>query len=172
MSGAGSRHLAVRPRVARELDRLVPAPQPKMVVSDNRSELTRSAILNWADQSRRMALHCAGQAHAESFMETFNGRLHTHRRHALQRDWPENACSSHVSKDGDQRGSLRREVDHDLRLKGASLEFFRDLPADLKRRAASGPNGAGVWNRDIASFVDRLVRNGDKVAGPGRRLQT
>ena len=54
-------------RVARELDRLmIERGKPKMVVSDNGSELTSNAILTWADQQqRRMALHRAGQAHAE-----------------------------------------------------------------------------------------------------------
>jgi putative transposase len=47
-------------RVARELDRLmVERDKPKMVVSDNGSELTSGS------QSRRMALHRTGQAHAE-----------------------------------------------------------------------------------------------------------
>lgn len=39
-------------RVARELDRLmIERGKPKMVVSDNGSELTSNAILTWADQS-------------------------------------------------------------------------------------------------------------------------
>jgi hypothetical protein len=39
-SGAGGRHLALRFRVARELDRLViEGGKPKMIVSDNGSEL-------------------------------------------------------------------------------------------------------------------------------------
>ena len=40
-------------RVARELDRLtIERGKPKMVVSDNGSELTSNAILTWADHSR------------------------------------------------------------------------------------------------------------------------
>ncbi|MFK4535376.1 transposase InsO family protein [Bradyrhizobium ottawaense] len=40
-------------RVARELDRLIiERGKPKMVVSDNGTELTSNAILTWADQSR------------------------------------------------------------------------------------------------------------------------
>jgi putative transposase len=40
-------------RVARELDRLlIEGGKPKMVVSDNGSELTSNAILTWADQGR------------------------------------------------------------------------------------------------------------------------
>src|SRR5438105_2640870 len=50
-------------RVARELDRLmIERGKPKMVVSDNGSELTSNAILTWLS---RMALHRAGQTHAE-----------------------------------------------------------------------------------------------------------
>ena len=54
-------------RVARELDRLmIERGKPKMVVSDNGSELTSNALLTWADsEPRGMALHRAGQAHAE-----------------------------------------------------------------------------------------------------------
>src|ERR1700749_4229272 len=40
-------------RVARELDRLmIERGKPKMIVSDNGSELTSNAILTWADQAR------------------------------------------------------------------------------------------------------------------------
>jgi transposase InsO family protein len=48
-------------RVARELDRLViERGKPKMVVSDNGSELTSNAILTCRSEPRRMALHRAG----------------------------------------------------------------------------------------------------------------
>lgn len=56
-----------RVTVARELDRLViERGKPKMVVSDNGSELTSNAILAWADASR-VDWHYigAGQANAE-----------------------------------------------------------------------------------------------------------
>ena len=53
-------------RVARELDRLmVERGKPKMVVSDNGSELTSNAILTWADHSRVAWHYIAGQTHAE-----------------------------------------------------------------------------------------------------------
>jgi putative transposase len=40
-------------RVARELDRVIAGRgRPKMIVSDNGSELTSNAILAWADQAR------------------------------------------------------------------------------------------------------------------------
>ena len=54
-------------RVARELDRLViKRGRPKMIVSDNGSELTSNAILTWwGPNPRRMGLHRAGQTDAE-----------------------------------------------------------------------------------------------------------
>jgi len=63
--------------VARELDRLmIGRGKPKMVVSDNGSELTSNAILTWADQSR-VAWHyiAPGKPMQNAFIESFNGRL-------------------------------------------------------------------------------------------------
>src|SRR5258707_12251120 len=50
--------------------------KPKMVVSDNGSELTSNAILTWADQSR-VAWHyiAPGKPMQKAFIESFNGRL-------------------------------------------------------------------------------------------------
>ena len=64
-------------RVARELDRLMTERgKPKMVVSDNGTELTSNAILTWADQSR-VAWHyiAPGKPMQNAFIESFNGRL-------------------------------------------------------------------------------------------------
>lgn len=64
-------------RVARELDRLiVERGRPKMIVSDNGSELTSNAILAWADQSH-VAWHyiAPGKPVQNAFIESFNGRL-------------------------------------------------------------------------------------------------
>src|SRR6476661_6353951 len=64
-------------RVARELDRLLAERgKPKMVVSDNGTELTSNAILTWADQSR-IAWHyiAPGKPMQNAFIESFNGRL-------------------------------------------------------------------------------------------------
>jgi putative transposase len=64
-------------RVARELDRLVfERGRPKMIVSDNGSELTSNAILAWADESR-VAWHyiAPGKPMQNAFIESFNGRL-------------------------------------------------------------------------------------------------
>jgi putative transposase len=64
-------------RVARELDRLIiERGRPKMIVSDNGSELTSNAILAWADQCR-VAWHyiAPGKPMQNAFIESFNGRL-------------------------------------------------------------------------------------------------
>ena len=54
-------------RVARELDRVIGLRgRPCMIVSDNGTEFTSSAVLTWAaDGGRRMALYRAGKADAE-----------------------------------------------------------------------------------------------------------
>jgi putative transposase len=64
-------------RVVRELDRLMSENgKPKMVVSDNGSELTSNAILAWADQSRVEWHYIApGKPMQNAFIESFNGRL-------------------------------------------------------------------------------------------------
>ena len=50
--------------------------KPKMVVSDNGSELTSNAILTWADHTR-VAWHyiAPGKPMLNAFIESFNGRL-------------------------------------------------------------------------------------------------
>ncbi|MDE2243763.1 MAG: IS3 family transposase [Bradyrhizobium sp.] len=64
-------------RVARELDRLmIERGKPKMVVSDNGSELTSNAILTWAEHSRVEWHYIApGKPMQNAFIESFNGRL-------------------------------------------------------------------------------------------------
>ena len=64
-------------RVARELDRLIATGgKPRMIVSDNGTELTSNAILRWADDSR-VAWHyiAPGKPIQNAFVESFNGRL-------------------------------------------------------------------------------------------------
>jgi len=47
-----------------------------MIVSDNGTELTSRAVLQWQEDQGRMALHCAGQADARhGFVESLNGRF-------------------------------------------------------------------------------------------------
>ncbi|RWH74829.1 MAG: IS3 family transposase [Mesorhizobium sp.] len=64
-------------RVARELDRLITERgRPQMIVSDNGSELTSNAILDWADQNRVEWHYIApGKPMQNGFIESFNGRL-------------------------------------------------------------------------------------------------
>ena len=64
-------------RVARELDRLmIERGKPKMIVSDNGSELTGNAILAWADKTKVEWHYIApGKPMQNAFIESFNGRL-------------------------------------------------------------------------------------------------
>jgi putative transposase len=64
-------------RVARELDTLIAVRgKPCMVVSDNGTELTSTAILRWS-QERRIEWHyiAPGKPTQNAFIESFNGRL-------------------------------------------------------------------------------------------------
>ena len=64
-------------RVARELNRLLPdRGKPKMIVSDNGTELTSNAILQWADD-HKVAWHyiAPGKPVQDAFAESFIGRL-------------------------------------------------------------------------------------------------
>ena len=64
-------------RVARELSRLVERRgKPKMIVSDNGTELTSHAILKWSKDTR-VAWHyiAPGKPAQNAFVESFNGRF-------------------------------------------------------------------------------------------------
>ena len=64
-------------RVARELDRLIAhRGKPKMIVSDNGTELTSNAILQWADDHKVVWHYIApGKPMQNAFAESFIGRL-------------------------------------------------------------------------------------------------
>jgi putative transposase len=64
-------------RVARELDRLCAGrAKPRMIVSDNGTELTSNTILRWADDHRVDWHYIApGKPMQNGFVESFNGRL-------------------------------------------------------------------------------------------------
>ena len=64
-------------RVGRELDRLIAERgKPRMIVSDNGSELTSNAVLLWADISKVDWHYIApGKPMQNAFIESFNGRL-------------------------------------------------------------------------------------------------
>lgn len=64
-------------RVARELDRLIASVgKPTMIVSDNGTEFTSTAILRWQEE-RGVAWHYIqpGKPIQNAFVESFNGRL-------------------------------------------------------------------------------------------------
>jgi putative transposase len=64
-------------RVARELDALIACRgKPASIVSDNGTELTSNAILEWADE-RQVGWHyiAPGKPQQNGFSESFNGRL-------------------------------------------------------------------------------------------------
>lgn len=64
-------------RVARELDRIMQARgKPKMIVSDNGSEFTSNAILQWTNRGMVDWHYIApGKPVQNAFIESFNGRL-------------------------------------------------------------------------------------------------
>ena len=64
-------------RVARELDRIIEKRgKPKMIVSDNGSEFTSNAILQWTEQAKVEWHYIApGKPIQNAFIESFNGRL-------------------------------------------------------------------------------------------------
>lgn len=64
-------------RVARELDRIIKERgRPRMIVSDNGSEFTSNAILQWADRTKVNWHYIApGKPIQNAFIESFNGRL-------------------------------------------------------------------------------------------------
>ncbi|UJL80381.1 IS3 family transposase (plasmid) [Agrobacterium vitis] len=64
-------------RVARELERIIEGRgKPKMIVSDNGSEFTSNAILQWTDRTKVDWHYIApGKPIQNAFIESFNGRL-------------------------------------------------------------------------------------------------
>lgn len=64
-------------RVARELDRIIEERgKPRVIVSDNGSEFTSNAILQWTDRSKVDWHYIApGKPIQNAFIESFNGRL-------------------------------------------------------------------------------------------------
>ena len=64
-------------RVARELNRIIEERgKPKMIVSDDGSELTSNAVPQWADRTTVDWQYIApGKPLQNAFIESFNGRL-------------------------------------------------------------------------------------------------
>ena len=124
-------------RVARELDQIIARRgQPKMIVSDNGTELTSSAVIAWAIE-RQIDWHyiAPGKPTQNAFIESFNGRLRDecrndtlftsliHARFAL-RDWCEDyntvrvhsrigwlAPAVHAAQFGPRRAEAPRRVE-------------------------------------------------------------
>lgn len=116
-------------RVARELDRLIASEgKPAMVVSDNGTELTSTAILRWQEESG-VAWHYIqpGKPMQNGFVESFNGRLRDEllnetlfsslaEARRIVEDWrlDYNGARPHTSLDGltPSEFARRSQVDH------------------------------------------------------------
>jgi putative transposase len=77
-------------RVARELDDIIrQRGRPDAIVSDNGTELTPNAILNWADQTGVGWHYIApGKPQRNGFIVSFNGRLRDVLNETLFRSLP------------------------------------------------------------------------------------
>ena len=101
-------------RVARELDRIVELRgRPRMLVSDNGTELTSNAILRW-QQERGVGWHyiAPGKPIQNGFVESFNGRLrdeclNEHLFAGLAEARRHNTTRPHTSLDGLHPTSLQ-----------------------------------------------------------------
>jgi len=123
-------------RVARELDRLInERGKPALIVSDNGTELTSTAILRWSEE-RDVAWHYIqpGKPIQNAFVESFNGRLRdeclneslfrtlAHAREliaAWQADY--NGCRPHTSLGGLTPAEFAARSDKGHNLPGFSL---------------------------------------------------
>ena len=99
-------------RVARELDQLLAdRGKPKMIVSDNGTELTSNAILRWADDHKVAWNYIAPGSQQNAFAESFISRL----RDELVQQLPINSPTAGlVSTGGSWRGywELCRPLGH------------------------------------------------------------
>jgi putative transposase len=116
-------------RVARELDQLmIERGKPKMVVSDNGSELTSNAILAWADQTCVEWHYIApGKPMQNAFIESFNGRLRDELLNEMlfTSRWPRLALSSDAGGPTTTAPDLTRNSDGE-RLQSSSSPCSRD----------------------------------------------
>jgi putative transposase len=113
-------------RVARELDTLIVLHgRPKTIVSDNGSELTSRAMLEWQNHNRvRWHYIAPGKPTQNAFIESFNGRMRdellneevfanlAHARQALAR-WQQdyNTMRPHSALDGSPPAIARRSLE-------------------------------------------------------------
>lgn len=77
MPGFRGRHVALRSAGRGELDRIIEERgKPRIIVSDNGSEFTSNAILQWTDRSKVDWPYIApGKPIQNAFIESFNGQL-------------------------------------------------------------------------------------------------
>ena len=99
-------------RVARELDALVEARgRPLMIVSDNGTELTSRAILQWQEDNRVEWHYIApGKPTQNGFVESLNGRfrdecLNEHLFRGM-------AAARHIKGDGEEEKPVHGRPDH------------------------------------------------------------
>ena len=113
-------------RVARELDRLLAERgKPKTIVSDNGTELTSNAILQWADDHKVNWHYIApGKPVQNAFVESFIGRL---RDELLQRNPVPLACA-HPRRARRLAGRLQQRP--------TALAARLDEPSRLRRSTA------------------------------------
>src|SRR5206468_10429085 len=87
----------------------------------------------------------------------------------------ESVRSIDFAEHADEGGILRRQRNHHLRVDGAILDLLDDFLLDLYRGAALDAHRAGIWYRDVAVGVDRLIGKLHEVArahaGLGRNEQ-
>ena len=149
-------------RVGRELDRIAEARGcPAAVVSDNGTELTGNATLEWADE-RQVGWHyiAPGKPQQNGFSESFNGRLRDELlNETLFRSLP------------DARAKLEAwRRDHNEMRPHSSLGYLtpsnyaRALPGDAGRPAAQSDGSA---RRPLASGDHNASDQPRTLAMPG-----
>jgi len=99
-------------RVARELDRIIERRgKPKMIVSDNGSEFTSNAILQWTDRTKVEWHYIApGKPIQNAFIESFNGRLRDEFLNETLFSWRCHVVSSVIEEAVDLRNQASAPV--------------------------------------------------------------
>jgi len=133
-------------RVARELDAIIAwRGKPAMIVSDNGTELTSNAILEWADQ-RKVGWHyiAPGKPQQNGFSESFNGKL----RDELLNETLFSSLSDARAKLEAWRRDFNQVRPHSSLGYLTPSEYARALSGETGRRAANPDHSA---RRPLAS---------------------
>src|SRR5439155_22987120 len=69
------------------------------------------------------------------------------------------------AEDAHQGRPLLRKRNYNLWVDRAILDAIYDILLNFAVIPTGSPNGASIWNADIAIIVDRLVGNRDEVTG-------